>query len=643
VQRRSPISQDPHIRGYKYSQIYTQADGVYWTPARLDLDTMLSKIDPNMIQDVTVVPGPYGLRYGPGFAFIDVTRMPTPRSTSGIVQDFETNFDTRTNGGQVNFRESVSGGGADWGYRFSYGARKGSDYRAGNDLKIPSSYESQDVWGELSYDINSHQRLDFAFQRLDQTDTEFPAQFFDLNFLGTYGFQAALTDDSPYGPWNRMTVETWYNRTWFDGDSRNKANRPDFPVMQRVDEALDAHYGTLGNHLSAYTQGAGYSSGARSMATFGSPDDQHVNVGADFRYLGQDINEQYNIARSGVTVDDFTTNMPHAWMLNPGVFAEWSSPVNDVWTMSVGSRADIARTTARASDLRPTGNLLPYADELTQNDTLYSFYLTNDVEMNDFWTLTGGFGYGQRPPSLVERYADGLFLSLAQSGFERFIGDPTLDYERNWQVDVGVTGEFDRVRVRANAFHAWIIDYITWQDDYVPSIPDARLLRFINTPLATLTGFELSGEYDLSPTLTSFGEMAYIDGRDRTIDQPLPAMSPLDNRLGLRWHDPEKGRRWGLELAARLVLYQDRLGTIRQGDTGFVQVETFTPGFTVWDLRSYWNYTDTLRFVAGIDNLFDETYQEHLDLRLGPSTGVPGWTRVYEPGITPYFGVNWIF
>ena len=77
VQERSSVSFDPHIRGYKWGQIYADADGAYWTPARLDMDTMLSKIDPSMIQSVEVIPGPYGVRYGPGLAFIDVNRSPT--------------------------------------------------------------------------------------------------------------------------------------------------------------------------------------------------------------------------------------------------------------------------------------------------------------------------------------------------------------------------------------------------------------------------------------------------------------------------------------------------------------------------------------------------------------------------------------
>ena len=63
-----------------------QANGAYWFPVREDLDSMLSKIDPGMIQDVIVIPGPYGLRYGPGIDFIDIITADTPRYDDGYRQ-----------------------------------------------------------------------------------------------------------------------------------------------------------------------------------------------------------------------------------------------------------------------------------------------------------------------------------------------------------------------------------------------------------------------------------------------------------------------------------------------------------------------------------------------------------------------------
>ncbi len=663
VQRRSPIAMDPHVRGFKAGQIYTQADGAYWTPARQDLDTMLDKIDPGMIQDVVVIPGPYGLRYGPGFAFIDVVRTPTPRYDCGFEAHFDTTGNLRMNGSQLYGRETVYGGSKDWGFRFSYGGRKGADYEAGNDDKIPSSYENRDVWGEVSYDLNPHQRIDFAYQRLDQTDTEYPGQFFDLGFLGTYGFQMRIVDEDPAAPWTKLTAEGWYNRTRFHGDTSRKSN-PNFPVITRVEEALNQQFaienpGTTDwdNRLFATTRGGVTSGGARATATFGDPEDRHLNVGADVRYLGQVIGEHFDLEQTWIDTggypqsfsDPFDTNMPHAWSIDPGLFVEWSKPMTDEWTLAVGARVDFVQTKARGNDVRLDSSLPGGTDNLRQNDILGAFYLTNKLKLDENWTLNGGFGEAQRPPTMIERYADGMFLGIIQSGFTRVIGDPALNPERDWQVDLGLSADYESWRGSINAFHAWVHDYITLEDDTVFLPADfqwARLLRFTNTRLATLSGFEMAGEYHMLPHWSPYAKMSYVSGRDQAINAPLPAINPLEGTVGIRLHDAERGRRWGVELEARMVTQQDRLGTIRVADSAELAViEEHTGGFAIWNLRAYWNRTEKLSLVAGIDNLYDKNYQEHLDLRLfGPSSpSVPFTSRVLAPGLTPYFGVRWVF
>src|SRR5690606_22962140 len=132
-------------RGYKFGQIYTKATGAYYFPVREDLDTMLSKIDPGMIREVIVIPGPYGLRYGPGFSFIDIITLDTPRYEDGPESHGRLNGNIRTNGGQLYGRATAYGGSDNYGYRISYGHRKGSDYDAGSGLAIPSSYNNRDV------------------------------------------------------------------------------------------------------------------------------------------------------------------------------------------------------------------------------------------------------------------------------------------------------------------------------------------------------------------------------------------------------------------------------------------------------------------------------------------------------------------
>ena len=127
------------------------------------------------------------------------------------------------------------------------------------------------------------------------------------------------------------------------------------------------------------------------------------------------------------------------------------------------------------------------------------------------------------------------------------------------------------------------------------------------------------------------------------IHVPLPSIAPLESTVGLRLHDVEGGRRWGIEMGARMVGDQDRLAAIRSGGTTR-ELEERTPGFTVCHLRGYWNRTENFSIVAGIDNLFNRNYQEHLDLRVdGPVSFPTAATRVLSPGFTPYVGINWVF
>jgi len=396
------------------------------------------------------------------------------------------------------------------------------------------------------------------------------------------------------------------------------------------------------------TDGGLSSTGTRATVTYGDDDWTQLSLGADLRYAKRRIVEDYRIVDNDNSSNStqFATNLPKAHLLDPGFFTELSLPLRDYWTTSIGARVDWVHTEARADQVRADTSLAGAPDNLTQNDVLYAFYLVNDVDIASNWGARFGFGQAQRAPTLTERYADGVFLGIIQSGFSRVIGDPELDKERAWQIDASLKADYCCWRGRVSAYHAWILDYVTFSANIIANPEGARLLRTTNTDLATLAGFELFGEYDLTGQLTAFGSLQYIDGRDRILDAPLATIAPLEGRAGLRLHDAPGGETWGIELGARVVDNQDRLGTFRQVAplTGIVPVELPTGGFTTAYLRGYYNVSERLNFIAGIDNLFDRNYLEHLDLRLpaDPAHGIPA-TRVLAPGFTPYAGVEWTY
>lgn len=634
VQRRTPIVTDPRIRGRSTGQ--QLASGSYWFPARQDLDTLLSKIDSRLVQDVIVVKGPYSSLYGPGFSFFDVELLGAPRFACGPEWHGSTSVDYQTNGEQLYGRQSVWGGSHDWGFRAGYGHRTGNDYETGDGTDIPSSYNSRDVDIAIGMDLSPDSHIEFSYLRLDQTDVEYPGQLFDMNFLVTDAFELNyVLENQAY--FDMLTVETWYNRTRFEGNSQRRGKRRQIPEL----DALD---------FLGFTDVDATSTGFQVAATWGLPDCPQLTLGADLRYLKQELNE-FDISPafgSSFADNNYNNPIPRSHSSNPGLFAQHLWPLTDRLMVKSGARVDwVSMNAARFADHTDyNGDGSP--DDLeailgggfSQNFALWSAFLTAEFEVTDHWTGLAGFGYAMRPPTMTDLYAVSPVLAILQQGATFVSGNPNLDPERLWQLDLGLTADYGCFRGGIHGFYAWIQDYITYESFATfPGIPDALGVVFVNTDLATLSGGEIYGEYDWNCYTAPFATFSYVEGRDHSRgdrgallppdfnfsdEEPLPGIAPIESRVGVRFHDPCEKPRWVVELSARIVDNQDRVASSL--------LEQETPGFTTYDIRSYYRACDNVLLVAGVENFTDKQYREHLDLRTG--------TGVFQPGTSFYFGVE---
>ncbi len=645
ARRRSPIALEPRIRGYSGGQLYVTLDNAFIGPVRNDLDGVLSKVDQSLIASTQVISGPYGLRYGSGFSFIAVDTIPTPRYEDGWENHVRLGTHVRTNGGQTYNTATLLGGGERAGYFANVAYRNGSDYEAGNGLKIPSSYDAFNIFSGVGIDLNDDTRMVTKFSHVNQGETEYAAQFFDVNQMTHYGLTHSIihqNEQSGFG----YRIDGWYNNTSFDGDtSQAGKRRTDFPVLQRVDRALELATGNTGQFLGD-VNGDITIAGFRAGINHQFDQETSVAAGTDFRYVQQNINENYDLSQFGIADPLFSTGLPTSEIYDPGLFAEFATGMTDDWNTAIGARLAFDSTRADPNDLRENSNFEdPLGNvnrDLNVSDVLGSFYFTNDLQLTSVWKAWFAVGYAERLPDLTERYSDGLFLSVIQSGFSRLIGNPEVDKERNCQLDARFDGEWTNARIRLGGFHAWIMDYITYEANVIGDPIGARLLQVINTDYATMTGFEGYGELDLSEGFQAFGNLTYLEGTDRGIDQPLSSISPLEGRIGLRWFDVSDENAWGFESGVRMVARQDRLGTLRPvagGGNTPITLETPTPGFATAYIRGYFSPSDGINFTGGIENLFNKNYLEHLSLRL-PATPDFVQTRVLSPGITPYVGVE---
>lgn len=661
VIRRSPIIHDDSTRGRKTGQ--SLRSGSYWIPARMDLDTAMSKIDSRIVEDILVIRGPYSSTYGPGFNFVDFQLQPSPRF-SHLHGHGSTSLEYDSNGDQFYGRQTIYGGDANSGFRVGYGHRTGNDYEAGDGTRLPSSYKSRDFDFAYGVDLTAGTSLEFTYLRQDQTDVELPAQAFDIDYLTMDAFEVELSSAEMF-PSDLFELSSWYNRTELAGSAQRPGKRRQFPIYDGLD--------FIGN-----TDVDSLSTGYKAAWTW-EYYDTSFTAGTDLRYVKQELNEITSGISGATTWVDRNSPIPRSYQSNPGLFVEFNSPVVEGMTLTTGARVDwvgssIDDDPAKLADVAIRGIVedpLSLADVLgssafDQNFTLGSAFLMLEAQHSCTLGSTFAIGYAERAPTLTELYAAQPFMFLMQNGLNTVTGDPELNKERLWQIDLGLRYDDGRLRSGMNGFYSWIHEYITYEN--IRTDPEQVGLKFVNTDFATLAGGELFAEYDSSPWVTTFATLSYVEGRDHTRDgefataratsglpsvpssqvagadrgslsggpaaadeEPLPSIAPLTSRIGIRLHEPIPAPRWSIELSARIVDNQDRVATSL--------LESETPGFTIWDVRGYMQATSGLKLFAGIENFTDKHYREYLDFR----PRATGALQMFQPGVNFYFGSELVY
>ena len=649
----SPIFSEPVQRGRRIGRL--RGEGSYWIPARQDLDTFFSKIDSELVERIASIDGPYTARLGPGFAFYDVDLLQAPRFAGGYESHFRSKATYESNGDQWHARQSAWGGSYDWGFRIGYGHRGGSDYETGAHYSLPTSYKSGIADFAIGKDFTPNDHFDFQYFRLDQSDVELPGQFFDLNYLKTDSFEASYLHENGHYV-DQLETEGWYNRTRFAGDNLSPGKRAQIPFLDQFD-------------VDSFTDADTISGGYKLAASIGDSETSRVTLGSDLRFVQQQLNE---FSRSS---DPFIISPPNRFVnspipksdyKNPGVYLEYDHTVCEALRLKSGARVDWLDYSAQRfvdvdGDGIPDDLTQLFGTSLEQTFDLWAVFLTAEYDLDEYWTLSSGFGHAMRPPTLTEMYAVGsndnigpFIAVLPQFAFTSVRGDPSLDPEDAWQVDIGLRAESECVRFGMTGFYSWIRDYITL--DYL-NPPVGSTYGFVNTDRATLAGGEMHLEYDSHSHLTWLASFSYVEGRDHTRpvnvnpvrfiapinpslersfmapnaanEEPLYAIPPLDGRVGVVIHDCCRHPRWSCKLSVRMVDAQNRIAT----SLG----EFPTAGFSVYDVEGFWRITERATITAAIYNLTDKAYQEHLDSRRG--LALP----VLQPGQSFFTGMEVTF
>lgn len=335
----------------------------------------------------------------------------------------------------------------------------------------------------------------------------------------------------------------------------------------------------------------------------------HAPLGRVEGVLGAEVAVQDGKALGPVKLE------PGSTVTNVGIFAFEEMRRGDV-TLTAGLRFDF-----RSMEADPN-SLTTDPGQLEQEYRVVSGSIGMAHALGEGVSLAAQAGTGFRAPTVFELFADGEHGGVA--AYQK--GDPTLDPERSFSVDLSLRWALTRFQGEITGYWNHIRDYI-----YLANTgTQAGTLPVYQADQtdAVLKGVDASAGGALLPWLAVGGRFSWVEGVGDDLDDPrggsgsgpLPLLPPTQFGLFLDVQGPDV---WGLD-SPKLRLKADR---VRKKDAAGV-IEPFsqfdripfgtasTLGYTLLDLEARAHFGPVLVSLT-VDNLLDEAYRSFLDTYKG--------------------------
>jgi iron complex outermembrane receptor protein len=338
---------------------------------------------------------------------------------------------------------------------------------------------------------------------------------------------------------------------------------------------------------------------------------------------GMDFQQSRHRSRSGMGAVSYRSQswVKDADFSNTGLFGELTwRPAQDSRVIG-GARVDWAS----AKDFRQDdgGMMMPMPNPTAgerRSDTLPSGFLRYERDLEAVpATVYVGLGHVERFPDYWELFSPDRGPMGSVNAFKG------VKPEKTTQLDFGA-------QYRTETLDAWFSGYAGYVDDFILfSYASGGMMgassRATNVN-ARIAGGELGASYKIAPSWKLGATLAYAWGQNRSDGRALPQMPPLEAKLSAAYDDGT----WSAGALWRIVAAQKRYAL----NEGNVVGKDFGPsaGFGVFSINGGYAVNKQVQISLGVDNLFDKTYSEHLNLAGNAGFGYAANTAVNEPGRT---------
>ena len=620
--RNGGVNGDPVFRGMFGSRLKLLSNGgemLGACPNRMDSPS--SYISPDTFDKLTVIKGPQTVLWGPGASAATVLFEREPEQFSE--PDYRLNASLLTGSNGRFDRNLDAAVGSTQGYaRLMANSSQADDYADGNGDTVPSRYDKWNTDIALGWVPDADTLVELTAGRGDgfarYAGRGMDGSQFQRESLGLR-FEKTSIGETFYG----LEAQVYYN--YADHIMDNYSLRDFVPTMMMTKPTLSrVDRRTLGGRLVGTWQWTD----VEVKAGIDAQRSEHRKV---MNPTGA-VNQMVAAADS-----DSLPWVPDAVLHSYGLFGELTWQLSEREKVISGLRLDLHEATderAFFNSHHPTlKNMMgmPVSQDWTnpssgdtRRDTLYSGFMRYERELSGM-PVTGYAGLGH-----AERFPDYWELFVSNPGPVGTVQPfDSVRPEKTTQLDVGLQYAKGPLQAWVSAYAGLVEDYILFS--YVPGVMPGMLRAEVSNIDATIAGGELGASYRFNRNWKGDASLAYAWGKNRSDDRAMPQIPPLEGRLGLTY----ERENWSTSGLWRVVASQGRVAE----NQGTVVGKDFdeSAGFGVLAVNGAYRLDQHFKLSAGVDNLLDKAYSEHLNLAGSagfPDYGLDATRRVNEPGRT---------
>ena len=601
--RKGGIANDIVLRGFQRGNLNLLIDGIrIYAACPNRMDPPAFHVDFSEVKDIEVVKGAFDVRnYGSLGGTVSIRTQKPPQGLRGKINLSAGSFS------YLNPSVSVSYANRKFYVLLGYSYRYSKPYRDGKGKRFTeyANYKEKDItsfsintlWTKVGVKPSKDSELSLSYTAQRVRDTLYPY----------------LMMDSPKDDADRLRLSLNYGK---------------LKVLL---------YNTRVDHLMNNSKrNAPFLMETRAKTnTYGVKAEFSLRGNLSFGFEAFNWNWKATTTMTGKSQN----TIPDVDLKNVGAFVEYKKLLSPKLTLTAGLRIDSSKTEA---DKTLANTKLYYVYHNTRKTSKRDTYPSGNIKLSYRTSknleVFAGLGYSVRVPDAQERYFALNRMGDLEAKLGDWVGNPELNPPKNAELDLGVSWRSGRISAEAQVFYSRVKDFITLykQTAVNPLSTDKDSNTFArsyaNTD-ATLFGGEAKLSYAITDTLFFLGGLSYVRGKKDTKPQlgirdgDLAEIPPLRTRLALRYDNGESFA----ELEGVFSSTQSNVDS----DLG----ETKTSGYGIINLRLGREYK-RFRVTAGVENLLDKFYYEHLSYLRDPfSTG----TKVPEPGRSFYLNLSYSF